>query len=288
MVEPENRRSWVPPDRDVSDDHFLREDPGPSLEWLTPQDDERPRYTRRTPTAYPPPRTGDFDPYTRTPPTYAPLPSTPDRRRRRRGLPRGVIIAAVAALAIGIGGIAAVTLRPDSADSVAGPPPATAAPTTAVPTTPPAPVSTLPAGFVTVTGPGDIQVVVPGAWKITKPYKTPYEEAQENGDRGRIVRFGGGPASTADPLALVRFEERTNRQIRDRYHRLRLTTVPGPTGRAVDWEYRFVNTKGQARHAYGRYWYADGRLYLVYVATPESAWSANRELLRVVLNNATS
>jgi hypothetical protein len=157
----------------------------------------------------------------------------------------------------------------------------TTEPTTEEPT--PAPTGSVPAGYQVVTGPAGVEVPVPESWPV-KPGAVPSNlQADDPAVPGRFLRFGGDPVDGSDPVATVRGYEADTPSIRAGYHRIRLEPVAyGPSGLAVDWEFTFVKD-GQTRHAYGRYWYDAGTLYVVYLSAYDSDWAASTDVLQVVM-----
>jgi len=160
-------------------------------------------------------------------------------------------------------------------------------PTTDDPTPTPDPTDgPVPAGYQLVTGPAAVEVPVPETWPV-KPGAVPSNlQADDPAVPGRFLRFGGDPVDGSDPVATVRDYEAKTPSIRTGYHRIRLEPVAfGPSGLAADWEFTFLKDGG-IRHAYGRYWYDAGTLYVVYLSSYDSDWAASADVLKVVLNDS--
>jgi hypothetical protein len=144
----------------------------------------------------------------------------------------------------------------------------------------------LPDGYTPVSGPGGVRVPIPSSWSVHAGAVATNLQADDPGRPGRFVRFGADAMSSGDALATIQSYERDTPTIRKGYQRLRLESVSfGPTGTAVDWEFTF-SKDGRSRHAYGRYWYEDGLLYVVYLSAWSVDWPDSQDILTVVLNGA--
>jgi hypothetical protein len=166
--------------------------------------------------------------------------------------------------------------------STSTPAPWPSTPTTTAPSTS---ATTAPTSQTT-SAPGGLRVALPAGWVVTDGPVASNLQASDPADPVSFARFGGAPPPAVGLLAEIQSGERTNPNVRNGYHRIRLEPRTFLGTEAVDWELTFVK-EGVTRHALGRYWRSGGYGYVIYVSSPEVKFSALRPVFDLMADTVT-
>jgi tRNA A-37 threonylcarbamoyl transferase component Bud32 len=226
--------------------------------------------------------------------------------RPRRRIPRRVVVAigaAVALVALAVPAAAVISQQVGDAERdpslTSGPPVESTAPVAGVPVCPPAtgpvPVSeaehdyALVDGWVWYDDPSGFSVAVPQGWSYATGGSTVcFREPGAEGAAGRLLAVGALPPGRDD---LVEYWTHTERTLTTAgrlpgYEQIAITER-NYHGAAADWE--FTYDAGEARqHAIARgFRVADGLAYAIYWITPEFDWQVNRNYFDLVVASFT-
>ena len=135
-------------------------------------------------------------------------------------------------------------------------------------------------------GPLGLSLSLPAGWQ---PRNGPAEgnyQADDPTDPDVFLRFGGAPRPDLSVLDYLLGGERGNPNIQSGYQRLQLAQVSYLGSEAADWEFLF-DRNGQLRHVYGRYWYDNGAMYMVYGSAPVEKWDRIAPLFSTALDSTS-
>lgn len=145
--------------------------------------------------------------------------------------------------------------------------------------------STAPAGFQTVRGPVGLRTVIPDGWQTVSAGSPGAMRAVDPSDAGRIVGYGGAPATTTDLAAEhlayeTRFADRTTN-----YRRLDLNSATYGGHPAVEWEFRHDDGRGTQR-VHSLYWLVDGVEYFIFASGPDEQWARMAPIYDAMVANS--
>ena len=135
----------------------------------------------------------------------------------------------------------------------------------------------VPAGYHLHRDPTGFTVAVPDGWSQRRDGSR--VDFVEPGGR-RFLRIDQTDSPKADPVKDWQQQEKSVRQRLPGYHRISIEAVDYRDYKTADWEFTFGSGSGRT-HVLDRGLTTGERGYAIYWSTPDSAWSASSDMLRV-------
>ena len=140
------------------------------------------------------------------------------------------------------------------------------------------------AGFTRYTSNAAYRVDVPTGWPAD--VQTPRTYFREPGGNSfLLIERGGVP--NGDPLPDSLSIEAASLRSHADCHRIQLQRIAYRTFNAVDWEFNWRTTNGQALHVIDRNVVNGNHAYAIYCSVPDAQWAARRPAPQHVCDSFT-
>lgn len=146
--------------------------------------------------------------------------------------------------------------------------------------------SGVPAGYYEYTGPAGLVTVLPNSFAVSSTGNPGSVVAKNQLDTDIEVRFGGAAPEPYGLLETITRAADATASRRSDYLTVTLEETTHDGRAAVDWEFRYRTSGGEARQSRSRHWRVKDVEYVLVAEAPQSRWAEAARLLDTMIDHS--
>lgn len=143
-----------------------------------------------------------------------------------------------------------------------------------------------PAGYYRYTGPEGLVTVLPNSFAVSSSGNPGSVVAKNQLDADVEVRFGGAAPEPYGLLETITLAADDTASRRSGYRTVTLEETTHDGRDAVDWEFQYRTSGGEARQSRSRHWRVKGIEYVLVAEAPQSRWAEAARLLDTMIDHS--